>query len=126
MRTAGLELLNRCLIGGVGGMVYVKSCMLPLLPCWRLTREAYMCKDDGLYFAGSIVMWESGSYFDFMSNVIQNTPRTIRPTLTGLLNGTISMSAVNATLGLNTITPASIKPPWNFTIPSRQWNISQA
>ena len=123
---AGLELLNRCLTGGVGGMAYVKSCMLPLLPGWRLTREAYMCKDDGLYSAGGIVMWETGSYFDFMSNVIQNTPRTIRPALTGLLNGTISMSAVNATLGLNTIIPASIKPPWNFTTPSRTWNISQA
>ena len=91
-----------------------------------LTRRAYMYKDDGLYSAGGIVMWETGSHFDFVSNVIQNTPRTIRPTLTGLLNGTISMSAVNATLGLNTIIPASIKPPWNSTTISRQWNISQA
>lgn len=79
-----------------------------------------MCKDDGLYFAGSIVMWESGSYFDFVSNVNQNLPVTIRPTLAGLLNGTISMTAINATLGLNTTVAASVKLPWNFTSASRQ------
>ena len=121
MRVAGIELLNRCLVGGVGGSVHVKSCMLPRLLILRtLTEEANMCTDDGRYIAASIVMWESGSYFDFMSNEIQNSPLTIRPSLTGLLNGTISMSAINATLGLSTTAVASVKLPWNVTATSRQ------
>ena len=85
-----------------------------------LTEEAYKCTDDGRYVAANIIMWESGSNFDFLSNVYQNSPRTIRPRLTGLLNGTMSMSAINATLGLNTTLAASVKLPWNFTSASRQ------
>ena len=85
-----------------------------------LIKEANMSTDDGKYIAASIVMWESGSYFDFMSNEIQNSPLTIRPSLMGLLNGTISMTAINATLGLNTTADASVKLPWNLTATSRQ------
>ena len=65
-------------------------------------------------------MWESGSYFDFMSNVMQNSPSAIRPILAELSNGTISITAINATLGLNTTVAASVKLPWNFTSASRQ------
>ena len=121
MRTAGIELLNRCLMHGIGGGIYVESCMLPLLlSCFALlkilTMQANMCTDDGLYTAVSIVMWESGSYFDFLSNEIQNAPLRIRPSLMGLLNGTLSMNAINATLGLTSTTAASINLPWkNFT-----------
>ena len=30
---AGIELLNRCLVAGVGGSIHVQSCMLPVLLC---------------------------------------------------------------------------------------------
>ncbi|KAK0516387.1 hypothetical protein JMJ35_000990 [Cladonia borealis] len=101
VRLAGLELLNRCLVGNVGGVIYVKSY-------------------NGISFAGSIVMWESGSYFDFMSNVMQNSPSAIRPILAELSNGNRSITGINATLGLNTTLAASVKLPWNFTSASRQ------
>ena len=123
VHTAGVELLNRCLIHGVGGGVHVKSCMLPfLLSCFAsFTGKANVRTDDGRYTAASIVMWESGSYFDFLSNEIQNAPLRIRPSLMGLLNGTMSMSAINATLGLNSPVAASLNAPWkNFTATSRQ------
>lgn len=116
MRIAGIELLNRCLLHGIGGGNYVESCMLPLMfsSCALLkliAMQANTYTDDGQYTAASIVMWESGSYFDFLSNEIQNAPTRIRPSLTGLLNGTMSMSAINATLGLNNLAAASVNLP---------------
>ncbi len=121
MRTAGIQLLDRCLVVGSGGSNYVKSCMLPFVALLRtLTKEANICTVDGRYSAAKIVIWESGSYFDELSNEFQNSPQTIRPSLMGLLNGTMSMSAINATLRLNSTAAASVKLPWNFTTTSQQ------
>ena len=120
---AGVDLLNRCLLHGVGGGIHVKSCMLPLLLCCfdSFTEKANVPTDDGRSTAASLVMWESGSYFDFLSNEIQNAPLRIRPSLMGLLNGTMTMSAINATLGLNSPAAASLNAPWkNFTAMLRQ------
>ena len=114
---------------GIGGVNFVNSCMLPLLlsclaPLKILTMQANICTDDGLYTAASIVMWESGSYFDFLSNEFQNAPLRVRPSLIGLLNGTMSMNAINATLGLNSPAAASVNLPWkNFTVTSATTNL---
>ena len=97
--------------------------MLPLLLCCfdSFTEKANVLTDDGRSTAASLVMWESGSYFDFLSNEIQNAPLRIRPSLMGLLNGTMTMSAINATLGLNSPAAASLNAPWkNFTAMLRQ------
>ena len=82
--------------------------------------QANICTDDGSYTAATIIMWESGSYFDFLSNELQNAPTRVRPSLMGLLNGTMSMSAINATLGLNSTAAASVNLLWkNFTAASQ-------
>lgn len=111
--TAGVELLNKCLMNRVGGGIYIKSCMLPLLlSCFdSFAGKVNLRTDDGQYIAASIVMWESGSYFDFLSNEIQNAPLRIRPSVMGLLNGTMSMSAINATLGLNSPAATFLNAP---------------
>lgn len=104
----GDSLINRCIYMGPteGGRVIVPNCTSSANICVKFDIP-FICTNRSPSVAGalpvlSLFLWESGSYFDFVCNELQNDPSSITPTMMSL------MTATNGTLAQNSTFPKTL------------------